>query len=85
MDMDEKNKEETIIPMDKIEIVITEKEGTIHPDEYDHVENVIPPAKTHIGAVLKQWSGSCQKHPGCLWDLLCDCRNCISLTNRAGL
>ena len=84
MDMDEKNKEETIISMDKIEIVITEKEGTIHPDEYDHVENVIAPTKTHIGAILEQWSGSCQKHPGCVWDLLCDCSNCEAITVRAG-
>ena len=76
--------EETVIPMDQIEVVITEKEGTIHPDEYDHVENVIAPAKTHIGAVLKQWSGSCQKHPGCVWDLLCDCSNCDAITGQAG-
>lgn len=76
--------EETVIPMDQIEVVITEKEGTIPPDEYDHVENVIAPAKTHIGAVLKQWSGSCQKHPGCVWDLLCDCSNCDAITGQAG-
>ena len=82
--IEEKIEEKTIIPMDEIEVVITEKEGTIHADEYDHVENVITPAKTHIGAVLKQWSGSCQKHPGCLWDLLCDCSNCDAITARAG-
>jgi len=75
---------ETVIPMDQIEVVITEKEGTIHPHEYNHVENVIAPAKTHIGAVLKQWSGSCQKHTGCVWDLLCDCSNCDTITARAG-
>lgn len=81
--IEEKIEEKTIIPMNQIEVVITEKEGTIHPDEYDHVENIIPPVKTHIGAVLKQWSGSCQKHPGCVWDLLCDCSNCDAITARA--
>ena len=84
LEIEEKIEEKTIIPMNQIEVVITEKEGTIHPDEYDHVENIIPPVKTHIGAVLKQWSGSCQKHPGCLWDLLCDCSNCEAITARSG-